>query len=206
MIRKINDLAFRLYYKILCNITLFITWVKFKVNNVTIEGDFIARGTPVMRISLSGRMIIGSGFQMNSGVMHNTIGRPQRCSFVVGENACLSIGNNVGISSTAIVCKLSVVIESDVRIGAGVVIYDTDFHSLKYDERTVTPEIKDHVRHKAVVIKKGAFIGGHSTILKGVTIGEKSIIGAGSVVSKSVPPNEIWAGNPARFVKALKMD
>jgi acetyltransferase-like isoleucine patch superfamily enzyme len=201
--RKINDLFFRIYYRILCVATWLVTWIKFKVNGVIIKGDFIARGTPIMRVSLGGRMLVGRNFQMNSGALHNSIGRPQRCSFVIGDGACLSIGDNVGISSTAIVCRLRIDIESDVRIGGGVVIYDTNFHSLKVGERTSLPEVKDHVQHKAIVIKKGAFIGGHSMILKGVVIGENSIVGAGSVVSKSIPPNEIWAGNPAKFIKSL---
>ena len=47
------------------------------------------------------------------------------------------------------------------------------------------------------------FIGAHSTILKVVTIGENSIIGAGSVISKSIPANEIWAGNPVKFIKNI---
>ena len=55
-----------------------------------------------------------------------------------------------------------------------------------------------------VIIKDGAFIGAHSIILKGVIIGEKSIVGAGSVVTKSIPDGEIWAGNPAKFIRKIE--
>lgn len=54
-----------------------------------------------------------------------------------------------------------------------------------------------------VVIKDGAFIGAHCIILKGVTIGENSIVGAGSVVTKSIPDGEIWAGNPVKFIRRV---
>ncbi|WP_212635306.1 acyltransferase [Pseudozobellia thermophila] len=54
-----------------------------------------------------------------------------------------------------------------------------------------------------MVIKDRAFIGAYSIILKGVTIGENAIVGAGSVVTKSVPDNQIWAGNPAKFIRSI---
>lgn len=54
-----------------------------------------------------------------------------------------------------------------------------------------------------IMIKDGAFIGTRSIILKGVTIGERSIVEAGSVVTKSIPHDEVWAGNPAQFIKRL---
>lgn len=54
-----------------------------------------------------------------------------------------------------------------------------------------------------VIIEDNAFIGARSIILKGVTIGANSIIGAGSVVTKSIPANEIWAGNPAKFIRKI---
>lgn len=54
---------------------------------------------------------------------------------------------------------------------------------------------------RAVTIREGAFIGAHCVILKGVTIGKNAVVGAGSVVTKSIPDNEIWAGNPAKFIR-----
>ena len=55
-----------------------------------------------------------------------------------------------------------------------------------------------------VIINNNVFIGAHSIILKGVTIGENSIIGACSLVTNDIPANEIWGGNPARRIKTLK--
>ena len=95
------------------------------------------------------------------------------------------------------------VLEDDVMIGGSCCIYDSDFHSLKSVNRSLTKQDND-IHHKPVIIKRGAFIGAHSIILKGVTIGENSVIGAGSVVTKSVPSNEIWAGNPAKYLKTIE--
>ena len=74
-------------------------------------------------------------------------------------------------------------------------IYDNDFHSVEYSNRMSRPDT--HIRRGKILIKEGAFIGAHSIILKNVTIGKRSVIGAGSVVTKDVPDGEIWAGNPA---------
>ena len=64
-------------------------------------------------------------------------------------------------------------------------------------------EIDPNVISKPIIINKGVFIGAHSIILKGVTIGNSSVVGAGSVVTKSIPEKEIWAGNPAKFIKKI---
>jgi len=70
-------------------------------------------------------------------------------------------------------------------------------------KRTQIPEDNSQVAREKVHIMKNVFIGAHSTILKGVNIGENSIIGSGSVVTKSVPSNEIWGGNPAKFIRNI---
>jgi len=75
---------------------------------------------------------------------------------------------------------------------------------LNSSERTAKTENRVHIRTAPVIIEDYAFIGAHSTILKGVTIGRNSIIGAGSLVCKSVPANEIWGGNPAKYIRNIK--
>lgn len=97
--------------------------------------------------------------------------------------------------------KKHIKIGSNVRLGGNTCIYDTDFHSLNLEKRISAND--DDIRSIDVEIKDGAFIGAHSIILKGVTIGENSIIGAGSVVAKNIPDNEVWAGNPVRFIKKI---
>jgi acetyltransferase-like isoleucine patch superfamily enzyme len=87
-------------------------------------------------------------------------------------------------------------------VGGGTKIYDTDFHWLEFEKRISEPGGKT----APVIIKDGAFIGAHCIILKGVSIGEKSIVGAGSVVTKSIPDGEIWAGNPAKFIKRVEQN
>ena len=91
---------------------------------------------------------------------------------------------------------------NNVMIGGNTVIYDTNFHSLDPSLRNTNND-KVYAKKAAVNIKDNVFIGAHTTILKGVTIGENSVIGACSVVSKDIPPNEIWAGNPAKFIKKI---
>lgn len=153
-------------------------------------------------MSLTGAFNMGNNVIFNSGI-YNPIGRAQKCLFTIGKKAILSIGNNVGISSTAIVCHCSITIEDNVFIGGNCVIYDTDFHDLDFKLRTSIPENRAFVKRKPVIIKRKAFIGAHSTILKGVTIGEGAVIGAGSVVSKNIPAFEIWGGNPVKYISSI---
>lgn len=89
----------------------------------------------------------------------------------------------------------------DVVVGPEVAIYDSDFHSLTPSRRKSGPAAM-----APVLIGDNVFIGTRSTILKGVTIGENSVIGSGSVVTRDVPPNVIAAGNPCRVVRALDIE
>ena len=82
-------------------------------------------------------------------------------------------------------------------------IYDTDFHSLRPEDRLNRVADMEHKVCKPVILKSNCFIGAGSIVLKGVTVGRNSIVGAGSVVTRDIPDNEIWGGSPAKFIKRL---
>lgn len=158
-------------------------------------------GLPIINIGRNAMVKIGDDVAIASG-SDNGIETSCGSKINIKDNACLKIGDHTGMTNVVIQCHESVTIGNYVNIGAGTMIFDTDFHSLNWKDRyDGTDTSKRKIAH--VTIKDYAFIGAHSIILKGVTIGEKSIIGAGSVVAHDVPDGEIWAGNPAKFVKKI---
>lgn len=181
----------------------FLTFIVLYSNNTQFT-SFKSHGVPKVNVGLSGKCKIGSNFRMNNRENSNPIGRFHRCSIIVGKKGTLIIGENVGISSIAIVCHNKIEIGNNVNLGGNVVIYDTDFHSLNSFDRLDRVKDIENTISKPVKIGNNVFIGAHSTILKGVTIGDDSIIGACSVVTKSIPANEIWAGNPAKFIRTIE--
>lgn len=175
----------------------------FYIHNVAMKKNLKSNGIPLLYIHITAQFKIGEQFKMNNTVKNNPIGRSEKCMFVVGKNAKLNIGNNVGMSGVTIVCQKEIFIKDYVKIGGNVCIYDTDFHSLNSEYRKDRKLDKENIITKTVTIEENAFIGAHSTILKGVTIGKNSIVGACSVVTKDIPKNQIWAGNPAKMIRKI---
>jgi acetyltransferase-like isoleucine patch superfamily enzyme len=198
IVYRIIRKAFRLINRF---ISISISRYKLLGNRVQFGKAIDFNGIPIIDVHTTGFCTIGNNCRFNSGFNYNPIGRNQPCIIFVGKKASLNIGDNVGMSSTAIVCEHKITIGNNVKIGGGVCIYDTDFHSLNAAERHDILSDKNNALSKEVIIEEDVFIGAHSTILKGVIIGKNSIIGACSTITKSIPPNEIWAGNPAKFIK-----
>jgi acetyltransferase-like isoleucine patch superfamily enzyme len=109
-----------------------------------------------------------------------------------------SVGSNCKISSHTFVCE-GVKIEDGVFIGHGVTFIN-DMYPRAVTEGGELQTEKDW-KVETTLVKAGASIGSGATILCGVTIGEKALVGAGSVVTKDVPANAIVAGNPARVLR-----
>lgn len=172
--------------------------LRFKSNNVKIGERWSIIGR--IYISNKGDISIGNDFNASSGINMNPIGGDVILRLICLENAKIFIGDNVQISNSTIFAQTKITVEDNVMIGGGCRIWDSDFHSIDFKIRGTK---FDKAVNLPVLIEKDAFIGGGSIILKGVTIGQKSIVAAGSVVSKSIPPNQIWGGNPAKFIKNI---
>lgn len=173
-----------------------INFIRLKHNKIRYGSCLTLNGLPI----LAGNISIGDNCKINSGMQYNPIGGDSR-TMLLAYDGKIKIGNNVGISNATVVSRASVIIGDNVRIGGSCKIYDTDFHSVMLEERLQERDMG--IVSRPVVIKEGAFIGAHCIILKGVVIGKGAVVGAGSVVAKSIPDEEIWAGNPAVFIKKV---
>lgn len=138
-------------------------------------------------------------FSSGDGV--NPIASNLQGAIYVEDGASLTIGNNVGMSSTRMWIHKGVTIGDNVKIGACVLMTDTDAHPMDYLARRTSSE---GTKSAPIVIEDDVWVGAHSIILKGVTIGARSVIGAGSVVTKSIPADCVAAGNPAKVIKMLR--
>lgn len=158
-------------------------------------------GVPIIQKDRRSTLVIGVRLQLRSSARSNPLApnRPVVLS-TISAQARLEIGDDVGITGGSVVCEKSICIGNRVSVGANSLIVDTDFHPLDPDQRR---GLSSGGLTAPIVIEDDVFIGTQAIILKGVTIGRGSVIGAGSVVTRDVPPGMIVAGNPAQVVKSV---
>ena len=149
-------------------------------------------------------VVIGDGFAFSSGSGFNPLARNIQGAIELERGAKLTIGNNVGISSSCLWVFEYLTIGNDTKIGADCIILDSDAHSLDYELRMHSLTDRPNANKAGITIGNNVLIGTRCIILKGVSIGDRTIIGSGSVVTKSIPADCIAAGNPCKIVKTLK--
>lgn len=187
MLKKVLRNAVPLAYLICKGVKIDFTWDLF--------------GIPRIKKNAGADIIIGKRFCMVSNSRYNSIGVFQPVMlYAVGKNSRIEIGNDVGISGATVSTLKSVTIGDNVLIGSGALIVDNDAHPIKRNGRRYG---KKFVKSEPIVIGNEVFIGARAIILKGVTIGDGSTVGAGSVVTHSIPPSSIVAGNPASMIRKI---
>lgn len=173
--------------------------------NVQFGEGFYCETAQVFRFLRSkdpGAIVIGNHVSIYAG-----------CSFSIGAKGSCTIGDFTLLNGALIMAEEKIQIGSHCLVSWNVGIADSDFHPLdpalrRVDAHALAPFFKDRpprpkLRTAPVIISDNVWIGMNATILKGVTIGENSVVAAGSVVTKSVAPNVVVAGNPAVVVKNL---
>ncbi len=163
--------------------------------------------SPACKILEGGTLSIGERTILNSNFHDSNIPILHPVKFVVGIEASIDIGRYCDLNGCAITAYQKVTVGDFVQIGSGTFIADTDFHPIELNNRHRQKTGQNYPMHSVsrcpVVIEDDVWIGINAIILKGVTIGRGSIVGAGSVVTKDVPEMVVVAGNPARIVKTI---
>lgn len=140
-------------------------------------------------------MVFGDGVRVLSSLRSNPLGCPHPCILrATASGAELILGSNVGLSGAVLCAAASIKIGEGTILGSGAMIIDNDFHfpvgEWGWGGETANAQ--------PITIGRGVFIGTRAIILKGVSIGDRAMIGAGAVVTQDVAPGHVAVGNPAR--------
>ena len=186
--------------------------IKMILQGVSIGKNAKVYNSVYLDIHPKSQVTIGHDFTITSGGNYNPLCRNIKgCIVAERSNTKITIGNHVGMSAPCLWAKKEINVGNYVNIGGDCIIIDSDAHNLDWKIRDSgimfsTKETLDvHTAKCAPInIQDHVLIGARCIILKGVTIGENSVIAAGSIVTKDVPANVIAGGNPCKVIKNIK--
>lgn len=193
---------------------VFRIWTAVRRRGVSLLGRWVLRaaavsfgegltlyGIPIVRSSGDFSIRLGKNVVLCSEASATALGVNHPVVFETGApGATIVIGDHVGISGASICAWTRIEIGSHCLLGANVMVVDTDFHSIDPVNRRYS---RENVKSAPVIIEENVFLGANTVVLKGVRIGRNSVIGAGSVVTRDIPPDTLAAGNPCRPLSAL---
>ncbi len=189
--------------KVLNKISCYKNRIIFNILGIKYGFNCIVHGHVGIKLFNNSEVIIGDNFYYSSGRGMNPLCANNEGYICVEDGAKLIIGNNVAISSTKIWAHEKISIGDNVLLGGGVTILDSDCHSLSYSDRQIKHLDCANKKNKPIIIEKDVLVGMNCIILKGVTIGARSVIGANSVVTKDIPADSLVCGNPAKVIKSF---
>lgn len=145
----------------------------------------------ILRNKMAGSLYVSENATLEVGAVDVFSGS----RITINPGAILKIGNMKMFHGVVIDCFKSITIGNDVGIAEGVVIRDSDSHPIIINDCPISQDVS-----APIVIEDHVWIGMNAIVLRGVTIGEGSIVAAGSVVSRNVPPHSLVSGVPAKVI------
>ena len=184
-------------------------WYKLilKLSKVKYGKNLLLKGVPVIFNKKGAGITIGDNVTVKSSFLSNLVGLYSRTIIVTrAPGAKIVIGDNVGISGATIYARKGIYIGDNTCIGGNCKILDNDFHPIEAETRNKLlrdPKGGDSylVPAKEIHIGKDCFIGCNTIILKGTSLGDGCVVGAGAVVSGTFEAGSVIAGNPARVIR-----
>lgn len=182
---------------------------QYKYSNCEFSYRIKLCGRVKFKLGRKALLKLGEGCVVTGGAFINCLGCLRGACIQVENGATLQIGRMSGMSNVSIWVRDKVIIGDYVTIGAETIINDSNSHCINYLERRgerkkgiVTQEL--NIKRAPIYIEDDVFIGARSIICKGVRIGARSVVAAGSVVVKDIPSDEVWGGNPCKFLRKLE--
>ena len=172
--------------------------VILKLRGLSVGRGFVCIGRPGINRTSGSTISLGDEVSLCNTGIANPLAEGGRCRLAtIAPGAEIKLADRVGASSSIICAATSIVIGEGTIIGGGAMILDTDFHlQTKEGDWGTDPQAVS----RPVVIGRKCFIGARAMILKGVTIGDHAVVGAGAVVTKDVEAYSIVGGNPASVI------
>ena len=193
MIGRIYQTVRFTYWKLLAR-------VNFQLRGVSWPTSFTVKGPIGISRVGSGRIEIGKDVIIVNDSKFNRAGVNHPTQLVAGNGAVLTIGDNTGISGASIYCREKITIGNNVLLGVNCSVYDSDFHPVDYlARRNHEPDTS-----APVTIEDDVWLAANCMVLKGVTVGARSVLAAGSIVTKDIPPDSLAGGVPAKVIRSLK--
>jgi acetyltransferase-like isoleucine patch superfamily enzyme len=175
-------------------------WVLRRRKGLRTDGRIRVNGMPLIEIRDGARIHIGDNVTLNSWNRHYHINLFAPVKLVAeGADAEIRIGRNTRVHGSCLHARSLVSVGENCLIAGNCQIFDCSGHDLSF--QNVDARLETMGDSRPVIIEDAVWIGAHVLVLPGVTIGRGSVIGAGSVVTRDVPPMVVAAGNPARVVK-----